>query len=150
MADKTVVMHSVDDLVFYKDKLARVMEVDFRYRLDCGEKWCWVSAEELDKYNVQVNVDLPYVSDESGNELNLVELLENHIGEKFYVTLVGADLELLKITGDTLMFCGTDFVCRGDGRRYNGGAVLVYPSKESYMKYPLNPYRAWMEWKIKL
>ena len=86
-------------------------------------------------------------------ELNLCELLKGCEGERFYLLSRGyTTLKEIIWNKDT---CDYSIVLTGKGRieLYSSGkevnneaAVILYPSKELYKKYPLDAYSAWMEW----
>lgn len=83
--------------------------------------------------------------------LNLAELLKGCIGEWFYVMPCG-EMELKginKLELKPLRFSKGAINCltKTDGRAYENGCCIIYPSRTLYEKYPLDPYSAWMEWK---
>ncbi|MDE7442147.1 MAG: hypothetical protein K2M69_08280 [Muribaculaceae bacterium] len=91
-------------------------------------------------------------------ELNLVELLRGCEGEEFYSIVYGNvtlevihspevdDLKYYLLTRPNSCRIGRDLVYP-NGKVDANGAILLYPSKELYEKYPLDAYAAWMEWK---
>lgn len=72
-------------------------------------------------------------------ELNLAELLKNHIGERFYTTAYG-DVVLEEIMTnvkykDTLIVCPTSYIVGresifSNGKINNAGEVVIFPDRE--------------------
>lgn len=88
-------------------------------------------------------------------ELNLCELLKGHEGERLFYTPMGDVIYfgieinlsvksiIIKQTRDSaLTHC-----IRSDGRLGKKGECLLFPSRELWEQYPLEPYKAWMKWK---
>ena len=138
---------------------AEVVEVNaiypqFTYRLKNIPN-TWFAESTLEPYTEEnketmlttENGDLP----NKEKELNLVELLTGCEGEWFYVTPCG-EMELKKINKlelKPLHFSKGAINCltKTDGRAYEDGSCIIYPSRALYEKYPLDAYSAWMEWK---
>ena len=84
-------------------------------------------------------------------ELDLTQLLKGCEGEWFYVVPCG-EMELkgiAKIELKPLHFSRDTINCltKADGRAYEDGSCIIYPSRALYEKYPLDAYSAWLEWK---
>lgn len=82
-------------------------------------------------------------------ELKLKEILSNHIHENFYIPACGL-VVLARIDDDArpLHFQRGSLVSHlySDGRAYEEGEPILYPSREAYLKYPLDARKAWMDW----
>ena len=99
----------------------------------------------------------------------LAEFLKGHEGETFYHLLYEKEVKLTNINltdtnevdedGDSIFTpsgiyynlgenYGIEYI-RIDGRWDSSGKglILLYPSRELYLKYPLDPVKAWMTWK---
>ena len=74
-------------------------------------------------------------------ELNLYELLK--VGDTIYSPVFGERI-VRAIMSDRL--CDSTFICYKNGKIWEYGEPIVFPSKELYEKYPLDAYSAWMEW----
>lgn len=105
-----------------------------------------------------VNIDWlePYTeeNEERMEEIgvNLYELLKGCEGEWFY-SLNSGNVEYQGTNhNNTLLFIDVEAgnqVCvtpRGFGSYGNGDVCLIYPSRDLYKKYPLDPVKAWAEW----
>ena len=91
-------------------------------------------------------------------EINLVELLKGHEEEKFYSPMFGEvkfigivenvceKLYLVKIKYFEYGSYDCEYTIESNGCGSKGGRCILYPTEELYLKYPLNPYLAWMEW----
>lgn len=80
----------------------------------------------------------------SKNELNLLELLKDCEGREVYSLLEGVT-RIHKVDESLIETSYEKYGEKGDV--YVKGVCLLYPSKALYLKYPLDPYSAWMEWK---
>lgn len=84
-------------------------------------------------------------------KLDLCELLKDcHFGEEFY-SLLDGEVRFIGINEDKdqkPIMCAEGFFC-ADGRYQNkpGAKCCLWPSEKLYLKYPLDPYQAWEEWK---
>ena len=84
-------------------------------------------------------------------ELNLCELLKGCVGQCFYAIPYG-EMELKEINKlelKPLHFSKGTINClvKTDGRAYEDGSCIIYPSRALYEKFPFDAYSAWMEWK---
>lgn len=128
------------------------------------------SAEDLESYteesrNLSQNIancdkseDNQLKDNMEEKELNLVALLRGCEGEEFYSIVYGnVTLEVIHspevddpkyylLTRPNSCRIGRDLVYP-NGKVDANGAILLYPSKELYEKYPLDAYAAWQEWK---
>lgn len=89
------------------------------------------------------------------NEFSLLDLLKGHEGETFYYLGVGdVVLEELQERYDEpyqfkftrLGYSSTYFLSIHGTYHSGDGTVILYPTKELYQKYPIDPITAWMEW----
>ncbi len=81
-------------------------------------------------------------------ELNLCELLKGHEGETFYSPLCGMD-ELIEImVGYSFPIATSKRYYTKDGRTScdEEAECMLFPSKELYAQYPLDPCTAWTKW----
>lgn len=89
-------------------------------------------------------------------ELNLVELLKNCVGEKFYSRAYG-EVTLSDIVRDFRPNSQEIKVYTPDpqseriwflrnGQKHKNGEIDLYPSRALYEKYPLDANKAWYEW----
>lgn len=103
-----------------------------------------VSDRELEPYT---EPETKPTKDKGARELNLCELLEGHIGEMFYSPIYG-NIQLCEIGDDTfpLITEGANFMPDGRVENYQHGQCMLYPSRDLYRQYPLDPYIAWMKW----
>lgn len=90
-------------------------------------------------------------------ELNLCELLKGCEGETFYSRAYG-EVRLNEIVRDDRLNSQEIKVYTRDpqsdriwflrdGRKHKNGEIDLYPSRALYEKYPLDPAKAWAEWK---
>ena len=79
---------------------------------------------------------------EKEEELNLCELVK--VGDTIYSPTFGERI-VRKILPDRL--CDSTFICYKNGKIWDNGEVIIYPSRALYEKYPLDARAAWMEWK---
>ncbi len=89
-------------------------------------------------------------------ELNLCELLKDCIYETFYSPICGeceykecfedSEKMLFESIKDGVDGGYASLVFDAEGRYGNHGICMLYPSKELYEKYPLDPRKAWSEW----
>ena len=82
-------------------------------------------------------------------ELNLCEILKGYEGDIFYSPAYG-DVALNFIT-DTVLGFSAEFSTDEKGRiRFNkeihSPECMLYPSRDLYLKYPLDAKKAWGEW----
>lgn len=81
-------------------------------------------------------------------ELDLCDILKGHEGEEFFSPIIG-DCKLRNMTNEYIYMThlnNLSYCFHIDGRRENSGLCVLYPSRESYLKYPLDAKKAWMEW----
>ena len=163
-----------DKVIFYKDnpfltdiiaEIVRYDDSDASYFIEIpGIGGYWVKEFQIKPYTAPIlSSGGPSKSDqeiekESGKEdnfptkeLNLCELLKGFEGEWFYVVPCG-EMELRGITKielKPLHFSRDTINCltKADGRAYEDGSCIIYPSRALYEKYPLDACSAWMEWK---
>ena len=79
-------------------------------------------------------------------ELNLCELLKSCEGMEVYSLLEG--IAFIRNVCNALITTMENNNYGEKGNVYVRGECLLYPSKELYMKYPLDAYSAWMEWQV--
>ncbi len=99
-------------------------------------------------------------------ELNLCELLKDSVGDKFFCSVCGIEIELKKVFSSFLSFyldkednCTLECEQRGWQRigtldeygkykemTYPNSQCIIYPSRALYEKYPLDARKAWSEW----
>lgn len=85
-------------------------------------------------------------------EFNLCEILKGHEGMKMFSTMigecifVGIDEDDKEMPIEVRRNVTSSEWYNKDGRWYKGGEIALYPSRELYLKYPLDAPRAWMEW----
>lgn len=81
-------------------------------------------------------------------ELNLCEILKGYEGEMFYSPCFGdsklnsAGLPIYIEAIDD----GVSYELSSNGLFSNQGVCSIYPSREAFLKYPLDACAAWMEW----
>lgn len=75
-----------------------------------------------------------------GKELNLCEILK--VGDTIYSPVFNERV-VREILNDRL--CDSSFICYANGKMSNRAEIVVYPSRESYLKYPLDAKKAWQE-----
>lgn len=90
-------------------------------------------------------------NDMETKELNLCELLADHIGEYFYSPYLGeCKLDEIKPDEDhNQIWLRTDndvWVALPACGHEPDGFVMLFPSRALYEKYPLDPYTAWQKW----
>lgn len=85
-------------------------------------------------------------------ELNLCELLADHIGERFYSPCYGA-ITLSEVKRDRIIISadinGKKHTLRPNGAHISGGGLscgMLFPSVEFYRQYPLDAKKAWEVW----
>lgn len=166
----------VGDKVIHNHKnreVGQIMMIDYFPSGKCGYSVCF--GKEY--HNMAEHQLLPYTEPESKDEtmetkdetkeLNLCELLQGHEGETFFSPICGVEIEFKKLFGSYLSFYldkenGCAIECDAKGNQmigtlddvgkfqtvtYPHGSCMVYPSKNLYEQYPLDPYTAWVEWK---
>lgn len=108
----------------------------------------------INERNLEPYTELTQTNDNmEEKELRLDELLKDHIGTTFYCTIFG-DVKLSSIDDFVVGILPSDGVEVGitpSGKlvstQYLGDvAPVLYPSREAYLKYPLDARKAWMEW----
>ena len=90
---------------------------------------------------------------EEEKELRLDELLKSHIDDTFYCTIFG-DVKLSSIGVSVLgiaPFDGVEVSITPSGKlvstQFLGNvAPVLFPSREAYLKYPLDAKKAWQKW----
>lgn len=86
-------------------------------------------------------------------ELNLCEFLKGYEGEKVYTLVYGPAYfdTINSISKIIITFIDGGIVSLTSSGKVleNCGTTILFPSKELYEKYPLDPYSAWVEWKEK-
>ena len=88
-------------------------------------------------------------------ELNLCELLREHEGEVFYSLIAGKCMlkEIIKDAGYPICIilnaCAIREHLTKDGKRFNvsDAGCMLYPSRELWQQYPLDPLKAWQKWR---
>ena len=81
-------------------------------------------------------------------ELNLCEILKDHIGETFFHPMRG-DVEITEITDGYISYSYGDGYSGGRPVTdcvYPTGMTFLYPDAESLKKYPFDGLVAWQEW----
>lgn len=80
------------------------------------------------------------------------EFLYGHEGETFYTPMCG-DVEFDSYDSESTLpiylknkDCSLSLQSNGSYRG-KSGMCMLFPSKEYYEKYPIDPYTAWSEWK---
>lgn len=97
------------------------------------------------------------IKDMEEKELNLCELLKGCEGEEFYSNAYGevtfVDFIKHSIHGDLIYIKWheyEEYYCDAylfpNGRESSKGMCILWPSKELYQKYPLDPKKAWKVW----
>ena len=112
------------------------------------------NCDKLNSKQLKDNMEAKELGKEDNfptKEIDLSELLQGCEGESFYVMPCG-EMELKginKLELKSLHFSKGAINCltKTDGRAYEDGSCIIYPSRALYEKYPLDPYSAWMEWK---
>ena len=152
----------------YKGFITEVIGIDESdddcpYQIDsyrAFEEGRWFSDSDLEPYtetekevketqNLSLS-DKQKVDNMEEKELNLCELLKSCEGEWLYVVPCG-EMELKGITKielKPLHFSRDTINCltKADGRAYEDGSCIIYPSRALYEKYPLDAPQAWREW----
>ena len=108
------------------------------------EKETMEEEEIYDRYFPPKNSQLKDNMEEK--ELNLCELLKSCEGMEVYSLLEG--IAFIRNVGNALITTMENNNYGEKGNVYVRGECLLYPSKELYMKYPLDAYSAWMEWQV--
>lgn len=93
----------------------------------------------------------PYTEPTNDNmeekELNLCEILKGHEGEEFYSLMHGNIRYMTNSAEGFVMFDYPESISLYPNGKYDENAeVILYPSREAYLKYPLDARTAWMEW----
>lgn len=85
-------------------------------------------------------------------ELNLIKILEGHDDELFYSPVWG-DTYIAQLRESSIHIIPRDEEHEGEfyfvdscGRVSKGCFCILYPSREAYLKYPLDAKKAWQEW----
>lgn len=84
-------------------------------------------------------------------EFNLCEILRDRKGMKLFSTVGGEcvfQFVSKDLTHPLVVSSPGDFdePFMSDGRSYKSGEIVLFPSREFYLKYPLDAPRAWGEW----
>ncbi|MDE6246659.1 MAG: hypothetical protein K2M41_02300 [Muribaculaceae bacterium] len=160
VGDKVRVVEEGD----YKGMVTEIIAVDESdedcpYQIDsyrASEEGRWFSDSDLEPCTEESrnlsqsssNCDNPannqLIDNMEEKELNLCELLKGYEGISIYSPTFGERI-VRNILPDRL--CDSTFICYKNGRIWEGGEVIIYPSRALYEKYPLDAYLAWMEWK---
>ena len=80
-------------------------------------------------------------------ELNLEEILKDHIGEMLFSPIIG-NCNVSRISKEYICvtYLNNRSYCFGiDGRKEENGICMLYPSVESYYQHPLDADAAWQE-----
>ncbi|MBD5173824.1 MAG: hypothetical protein HDT08_04215 [Bacteroidales bacterium] len=119
---------------------------------DKGNKLYHYKSTELEPYTKETMEEKEFGKEDNfpTKELNLCELLKGCEGDWFYVVPCG-EMELKGTRGiglKPLHFSRDTINCltKADGRAYEDGCCIIYPSRTLYEKYPLDPAKAWDEW----
>ena len=153
--------YNIGDLVTYKGKVKKVI----RQESDWNGNNTYICSTSNGQSPLCFNeIDLEPYTEESRNlsqetancdksednqlrdnmedkELNLCELRK--VGDTIYSPVFGERI-VRAIMSDRL--CDSTFICYKNGKIWEYGEPIVFPSKELYEKYPLDAYSAWMEW----
>ncbi|MBD5241442.1 MAG: hypothetical protein HDS59_05125 [Barnesiella sp.] len=105
---------------------------------------------ELEPYTEE-NKETMKENPSKSTPLDLCELLKGCVGECFYAIPYG-EMELKEINKlelKPLHFSkdAINYLTKTDGRAYEDGSCIIYPSRALYEKFPFDAYSAWMEWK---
>ena len=103
-----------------------------------------VLMEEIKDYPPYLDRPKKIVPTQEEKELNLCELLKGCEGISIY-SPVFKERIIREILPDRL--CDSTFICYKNGKIWENGEVIIYPSRALYEKYPLDARAAWMEWK---
>lgn len=108
-------------------------------------------TEESDNLSQDVAIcDNSNHKDMETNQLNLCEILRCHEGERFYCLMWGeADVVQFYPNGLRIATCtdhDTYLNIDEQGKYYDDGVCILYPSLALYEQYPLEPCTAWQKW----
>ena len=153
--------YNIGDLVTYKGKVKKVIRQESDWNgnntyicsTSNGQSPLCFNEIDLEPYteeyrnlsqetaNCDKSEDNQLKNNMEDKELNLYELLK--VGDTIYSPVFGERI-VRAIMSDRL--CDSTFICYKNGKIWEYGEPIVFPSKELYEKYPLDAYSAWMEW----
>lgn len=85
-------------------------------------------------------------------EMYLLDFLTGHDGEKIYslldgeITFKGIEFSYEKLCKKPIKTSAGNYNANGSYSTHSDALCLLFPSKDLYEKYPLNPAKAWKEW----
>lgn len=160
---------SIDDSVYTINDIEEDEETPGNYvaQIIKGDEECiglcpYYSFDSLEPYTEENGNNMEITNQENNNieekELNLYEILNDYVGEEFYLLGFGI-VKFTKFQHIQNKICQIDLKSinqrnrvvetsvRLNGTWLNGdNTVVLYPSRALYEKYPLDAKKAWAEW----